>query len=225
MPASFPTTTVTVGNEVEVKSDVGNPVPTADAQAQASLAQIAAHLLLEASSEDAATILDAIRASTGATSDTATASSVIGRLKAIANSLATTASSWLAIRLTDGTNYLGTTNGRLQVADGGIPLNTTPNIAGDVAATLTPGRQTVTTPGTAVAIRASLACKWVQVTALKTNTGQVNAGGSGVVATAGSSTGDPLNAGESVTYPVDDANKVFVDARIAGEGVSFTVGS
>lgn len=100
-----------------------------------------------------------------------------------------------------------------------------PSTAGDVAATLTPGRKTVAVPGTAEAIRASLTCKWVQVTALKTNTQQVNVGGAGVLAAAGTSNGDPLNAGESVTYPVDNANKVFVDARVAGEGVSFTVGS
>jgi hypothetical protein len=104
-------------------------------------------------------------------------------------------------------------------------LVTAPNSAGDVAGTLTDGRKTSSSPGTAVAVRASLACKWVCVTALKTNTDQVNVGGSGVVAAAGSSTGQPLAAGESVTLPVNDAAKVFVDVRVSGEGVSFTVGS
>lgn len=109
--------------------------------------------------------------------------------------------------------------------DAGNPLTTTPTGAGDVAATLTDGRKTVTTPGTAVAVRATLACKWVQVVALKTNTQQVNVGGSGALATAGASTGTPLDPGQSTTIPVNDAAKIFVDARVAGEGVSFTVGS
>lgn len=135
------------------------------------------------------------------------------------------AASPTAARLSDGSSYLGSTAGRLHVSDGGQPLSTAPTVAGDVASTLTDGRKTVTTPGTAVAVRASLGCDWVCVTALKTNTDQVNVGGSGVLATSGSSTGSPLAAGESVTIPVDNASKVFVDARVAGEGVSFTVGS
>jgi hypothetical protein len=194
----------------------------------------------------------------GATADAATADTVIGRLKAIANALATTASNFLAVRLTDGSSYLNSTAGRLQVADGGVALNvdpsdragrllghvtvdalpevevkndagtplaTTPSKAGDVVGALTDGRKTVTTPGTAVALRGSLACKWVCVTALTSNSGQVNVGGSGVLAVLGTSTGSPLAAGQSITIPIDDAAKVFGDARVAGEGVSFTVGA
>jgi hypothetical protein len=41
----------------------------------------------------------------------------------------------------------------------------------------------------------------------------------------GGTTGTSLLAGESVTIPVDNASKVFVDARTTGEGVSFTVGA
>lgn len=95
----------------------------------------------------------------------------------------------------------------------------------DQVSTLTDGRKTVTSAGTALAIRASLACKWVTVTALLTNTTQVNVGGSGVLATLGASSGTPLLPGGSVTIPVSNANLVFVDARTSGEGVSFTVGS
>jgi hypothetical protein len=104
-------------------------------------------------------------------------------------------------------------------------LTVAPSKPGDQASALTDGRQTVTTPGTAVALRGSLACKWVCVTALKTNTSQVNVGGAGVLATSGGSTGQPLAAGESFTVPVTNANLVYVDARVAGEGVSFTVGA
>lgn len=95
----------------------------------------------------------------------------------------------------------------------------------DVATTLTGGRKTVASTGTAEAIRGTLACKWVTVTALKTNTSDVYVGGSGVVADAGSQTGIPLAAGEGVTIPVDDAAKVFVDVLVNSEGVTFLVGS
>jgi hypothetical protein len=95
--------------------------------------------------------------------------------------------------------------------------------AGDVVSTLTDGRQTVDAPGIAEALRTSLACKWVMVTALKGNTNTVAVGGAAVKAGA-PSTGTPLGSGESVTIPVNDAAKVFVDALTAGEGVSFTVG-
>lgn len=134
-------------------------------------------------------------AGVGTTADLASANTVIGRLKAIANAL------------------LGT-------------LSVTPTIAGDVVATLASGRRTVTTPGTSVAlVTASTPCKWVAITALKSNTDQVNTGGTGTLATTGGSTGEPLSAGESVTYPVDNANKIFIDARVATEGVSYTIGA
>jgi hypothetical protein len=104
-------------------------------------------------------------------------------------------------------------------------LTTAPTTAGDVATALADGRKAVTTPGTAVALRTTLVCKWVCVTALKTNTSQVNVGGSTVLAALGTETGQPLGAGESLTIPVNDVAKVFVDARVATEGVTFTVGS
>lgn len=101
---------------------------------------------------------------------------------------------------------------------------TAPATAGDVAGTVTNGRKTVAAAGTPEALRATLACRWVQVTALLTNTQQVNVGGTGVSAASGSSSGAPLLAGDSITVPVNDAAKVFVDARVTGEGVSFLVG-
>lgn len=116
-------------------------------------------------------------------------------------------------------------DGILTLVEASSPLPVAPATSGDVAATLTDGRKTVTAAGTAEAIRGALACKWVLVTALRTNTAQVNVGGAGVLATVGAGTGTSLLAGESVTVPVDNASKVFVDARTTGDGVSFTVGS
>lgn len=96
----------------------------------------------------------------------------------------------------------------------------------DLATTLTNGRKTVTTPGTPLALAASTAVKWVTVTALPTNTALVAVGASGVVAAAGSTTtGILLDAGASATIPVDNLSKVFVDARVAAEGVTFLAGA
>jgi hypothetical protein len=111
----------------------------------------------------------------------------------------------------------------LVTSGSGLPV--TQAVPPDQVAALTDGRKTVTAAGTAEAIRASLACKWVTVTALLTNTSQVNIGGSGVLATLGASNGTPLLPGSSITIPIDNASKVFVDARVSSEGVSFTVGA
>jgi hypothetical protein len=102
---------------------------------------------------------------------------------------------------------------------------TGPVLVSDTAATLTNGRKTVASAGTAEAIRATLVCKWVTVTALPTNTAQVNVGASGVLATSGTQTGIPLSPGDSTTLTVADAAIVFVDAAVSGQGVSFVVGS
>lgn len=87
--------------------------------------------------------------------------------------------------------------------------------------TINHGRKTVASAGTAVALAASTACKWVAITALLTNTQPVAIGGSGVLATSGSRTGVVLNPGEAWEFPIDNLSKVFVDAGVNGEGVSF----
>lgn len=110
-------------------------------------------------------------------------------------------------------------------ADAVKGLRTEPSTAGDVATTLTNGRKAVAATATPEAIRTTLACKWVMVTAFKTNTSDVYVGGTGIVADAGSQTGVPLAAGESVTLPVADAASVFVDVLVNAEGVTFLVGS
>jgi hypothetical protein len=173
-------------------------------------------------------------------------------LASILTKLTTSATAPLAIRVSDGTAYLtlATVSDRLQVDVGGslppgtnnigdVDVLTLPSlpagsnaigtvavpVPSDQVGTLTDGRKIVAAAGTAEAIRSSLACKWVTVTALISNTQQVNVGGSGVLATAGGSTGTPLLSGEAITIPVSNANLVFVDARVSTEGVSFTVGT
>lgn len=114
-------------------------------------------------------------------------------------------------------------DGILTLAEAAAPLPVTDRA--DVAAALIDGRKTITTAGAAEAIRSTLACKWVTVTALPTNTLDVQVGGSGVIANAGTQTGTPLAARETLTLPVDDAAKVFIDVLVNGEGVTFTVGT
>jgi hypothetical protein len=124
---------------------------------------------------------------------------------------------------TDGVEGLLTTLGTYV---DGLEANTANLAKTDVATTLTNGRKTVTSAGTAEALVGSATpCKWVSVSAFGGNTAQVQVGGSGVLASSGASTGRPLFAGDSVTIPVDDVHKVFVDARVSGEGVAFFYGS
>lgn len=118
--------------------------------------------------------------------------------------------------------------GVVAVSDGGSTLTVDGTVdvasAGDQAGTLTNGRRTVTTPGTAVALASSATCAWVSVSALPSNTGKVVIGGIGVLATPGSETGLVLAPGGSLTVPVADIAAVFVDAVVPGEGVSYLMG-
>lgn len=105
-------------------------------------------------------------------------------------------------------------------------IPTSPKNAGDVATTLTDGRKTVQVPGAPEAIVAApTPCKWVQATALETNTEKVWIGGAGVSGVDGAEAGTPLAPGDSWTVPIDDAAKVFVDPLVTNEGVTYTVGA
>jgi len=88
-------------------------------------------------------------------------------------------------------------------------------------------RSTVTTAGTRVRLTStSTPCSWVQVTALTSNTGQVNVGDVGVVAATGATErGIPLLAGDSVKYPTNDASNIYIDSRVNGEGVIWQYGA
>lgn len=50
-----------------------------------------------------------------------------------------------------------------------------------------------------------------------TNTGVIYVGGSGVT----SSNGVRVGAGMILPFPIDDANKIYLDASVSGEGASF----
>lgn len=79
------------------------------------------------------------------------------------------------------------------------------------------GHVTVSTPGTAVQFPA-IACREVTIIGLDTNTGPVFVGDAGVSPT---SYGVKLNKDGSITLPVQNTNMVYLDAAVAGEGVSY----
>lgn len=86
------------------------------------------------------------------------------------------------------------------------------------------GRQTVTTSGTEVQLStSSIPCQRVIVTAEIDNTDTVVVGNVSVVASPDSAiVGTPLAAGDSYTMPINNVNKVYVDAQANGDGVTYT---
>lgn len=84
------------------------------------------------------------------------------------------------------------------------------------------GLQLVAAAGTAEQLSAtSLPCRAVLVQARPENTGNVVVGSSTVVAAAGTRRGIALVPGQNVLLRVTDVDKLYVDAVVSGEGVSF----
>lgn len=84
------------------------------------------------------------------------------------------------------------------------------------------GRKVVATPGTAVQLSAtSTKCQKVEITSIPTNTNTVSVGGSTTLATAGSERGKILFTGDSITIFVDNLTKIYIDALVAGNGVTY----
>lgn len=117
----------------------------------------------------------------------------------------------------------GTVTANLSATDNTVLDNIDANTAPTTG--LNTGRKTVTTAGTAEAIAASTTCKWVQITAETDNTGIVVVGDSGVIASLSTREGTPLNAGDTVTIPIDNLADVYIDSTVNGEGVSFLYGT
>lgn len=85
------------------------------------------------------------------------------------------------------------------------------------------GQQEVAAAATPEQLAANQACTSVAITAQIGNTKQVAIGFSNAVrATAGAEIGMQLQPGDTVVYNVDNLNKIWVDAQVNGEGVSFT---
>jgi hypothetical protein len=87
------------------------------------------------------------------------------------------------------------------------------------------GVTTVTTAGTDVALAGSTAAKWVTIQSQTDNTGWIAVGATGVDATEATGNGVLLDAGESVTLPIDNLADIFIDSTVNGEGVRYTYGT
>jgi len=88
--------------------------------------------------------------------------------------------------------------------------------------TIVDNRKVIATAGTRLQlIAASTPCKSVVVQALVTNGKIVAVGGVTVVAAEGSEKGFMLQPGQAVEINISNVNKLYIDARTAGNGVSF----
>lgn len=87
------------------------------------------------------------------------------------------------------------------------------------------GVKTVAAAGTDEALAGLTAAKWVTVQAQTDNTGFIAVGASGVDATEATGNGILLDAGESITLPIDNLADVFIDATVTGEGARFIYGT
>jgi hypothetical protein len=92
---------------------------------------------------------------------------------------------------------------------------------GAIASEVKDGRQTVTIPGTAVALATLTACKRVTITAETNNTDMVVVGGSTVVAALATRRGVPLYPGDSYSLNTDNLAEVYIDALTATDGCSY----
>lgn len=88
--------------------------------------------------------------------------------------------------------------------------------------TVSQGRKTVASAGTAEALAASTVIKSVTITAETDNTGVVTIGGAGVIAALSTRTGTPLNAGESFSLDIANLASVYADVTVSGDGVTYT---
>lgn len=80
------------------------------------------------------------------------------------------------------------------------------------------GRKTVSSVGTAEALAGDTPIRSVNITALRTNTGNVYYGDSDVSSTTYS---DILAPGDARGIRIDNLNKIYLDVDTAGEGVSY----
>lgn len=84
------------------------------------------------------------------------------------------------------------------------------------------GRKEVAVAGTPEPLVASSTpCTKVNIMAEKNNTGIIVVGGSSVDAAEATRTGIPLDAGQSHTMEIDDLVKIYLDATVSTEGVTF----
>jgi len=82
-------------------------------------------------------------------------------------------------------------------------------------------RITVTTAGTRVQLP-DQPCAEVTITGHENNTDVVVVGGVNVVAANATRKGQPLEPLQSITLRIDNLNKIYIDAKVNGEGATYT---
>lgn len=173
--------TVDLG-EIEIKNDVGNPVPVAGTVDVGNfpLTQAVTGPLTDAE----------LRATPVPVSGTVT--------------------------ITDGAGPV-TVDGTVSV--GNFPANQTVTVDSEVAASFTHGQNSDIDSGAAeqIVVASNPSKHGVIVKAMPNNTGYLYVGTVGVT----SATGFPLDAGESITIPVDNANKVYAIGSIDNQAAAW----
>lgn len=125
------------------------------------------------------------------------------------------------VKVSDGTGSLNTIidSGTLTSITNTVKISTDPGYTG-----IYNGRRIVATSGDAIQlITADTVCYKVILTALTNDTGVICVGGSDVDAAVQTRIGIPLVAGQSITLPIDNVNKVWIDSTVSGsvDGVTF----
>ena len=77
--------------------------------------------------------------------------------------------------------------------------------------------QNVTTAGVRVQLP-SVACSEITIIAKRANTGYIYVGG---VTVSSAVYGAELSALDSITVPVNNANEIYIDSSVSGEGISY----
>ena len=113
-----------------------------------------------------------------------------------------------------------------------LTIETLPDIEIDMTpSTIAGGIKTVTTAGTGEKIiTASTPAQYVIITALLANTGTIYVGGADVdkttmngIALTVAADKDGIKIPGSCIIPINNANKIWIDATVNGNGVSFVV--
>lgn len=153
-------------------------------------------------------------------------------IKALSKIQNNSKSSPLAVRLSDGQNWLKSVktiieNQKQQMTAFSQGLNVSSASKAFRKALNSPltkygdFRKTVTAAGTAERLSASsIVCKWAVVTAEEDNTNVVTLGGSTVVGALATRRGKPLFPAQDITLENVDLKEVYLDAITNGEGVT-----
>jgi hypothetical protein len=85
------------------------------------------------------------------------------------------------------------------------------------------GKMVVTTAGTRQQLASPAPCAKVFITAREDNSDNIVVGGVTVVAALGATrSGNVLSPNQSMTVEIDDLSKIWLDAVVSGEGVTFS---